>query len=147
MVDDASRVTMSLGLLAWPQHLNPTIDGRHHRTTGKGICVLQRHAVVRAAISFSHLNEPIFRLRPAKVEQWRIFVRGPFTDRQEPSRAVASNRLIPRRSDRLASIRAWIILLKSSPQLLNQRPVPAVQPDHGLGVFAEMAVPVPVRGQ
>src|SRR5215475_15066233 len=112
MVHDASRVTMRFGLLAWPQHLNPTIDTRHHRATREGIRVLQRHAVVRAAISIGQLDQPTFRLRPAKVEQRRIFVGAPFTNRQEPSGAVAPNRLIPRHGDRLASIGAWIIFLK-----------------------------------
>src|SRR5262249_56566778 len=74
MVHDASRVTMRLGLLAWPEHLNPAIDSRHHRATREGIRVLQRHAVVRAAISICQLDQPTFRLRPAKVEQRRIFV-------------------------------------------------------------------------
>src|SRR5262249_8946234 len=147
MVHDASRVTMRLGLFAGPEHLNPAIDGRHHRTTREGIRVLQRDAVVGAAIPLAHLRQAIFRLRPAKVEQRRIFVDGPFTNRQEPSRTVAPNRLIPRRSDRLTAIRAWIILLKRSPQPLDQRHVKTVQPDHRLIVFAEMAVPIPVRSQ
>src|SRR5262245_3265903 len=115
MVDNASRVTMRLGLLSWPQHLKPAIDGRHHRTAREGIRVLQRHAVVRATISVAHLGQPIFGLRPAKVEQRRIFVGAAFTDRQEPSRTVAPNRFVPRRGDWLTTIRAWIILLKGSP--------------------------------
>src|SRR5262245_21025975 len=112
MVDDTSRVAMGFCLLAWPQHLNPAIDGRHHRAARKGIRVLQSHTVIGAAVPFGHLRQPTFRLRPAKVEQWRILVRAPVTDRQEPSRAVAANRFIPRRGDRLTSIRAGIILLK-----------------------------------
>src|SRR5262249_32056019 len=147
MVDDASRMTMSLGLLAWPEHLNPAIDSRHHRATREGIRVLQRHAVVRAAISIGQLDQPTFRLRPAKVEQRRIFVGAPFTNRQEPSGAVAPNRLIPRHGDRLASIGAWVIFLKGSPQPLDQRHDETVQPDHRLIVFPERAVPVPVRSQ
>src|SRR5215472_11973402 len=147
MVDDASRMTMSLGLLAWPEHLNPAIDSRHHRATREGIRVLQRHAVVRAAISIGQLDQPTFRLRPAKVEQRRIFVGASFTNGQQPSRTVAPNRLIPRRRDWLTPIRTWIVLLKRSPQPLDQRHVETVQPDHRLIVFAEMAVPVPVRSQ
>src|SRR5262245_30285909 len=135
MVDDASRMTMRLRLLAWPQHLNPAIDGRHHRTAREGIRVLQRYAVVGAPIPVGELGQPIFRLRPAKVEQWRIFVSAPFTNRQEPSRTVAPNRLIPRHGDWLTAIRAWIIFLKRSPQSLDQRHVETVQPDHRLIVF------------
>src|SRR5262245_13742117 len=115
MVHDASRVTMRFCLLAWPEHLNPAIDGRHHRTTREGIRVLQRNAIVRTTVSLGQLGQPIFRLRPAKVEQRRIFAGAPFTNRQETSRTVAPNRLIPRHGDRLTAVRAWIILLKRSP--------------------------------
>src|SRR5882724_9876277 len=137
MVDDASRVTMRLCLLGWSQHLNPAIDGRHNRTARKWICVLQRNAVVWTAVPLGHLSQPIFRLCPAKVEQRRILVSSSVTGRQEPSRAVAPNRLIPRSGDWLTSIRAWIIFLKGSPQSLDQRHVETIQPDHGLRMFAE----------
>src|SRR5262245_36228168 len=103
MVYDASRMTMRLCLLTWPEHLNPAIDGRHDRTTCEGIRVLQRNAIVRTTVSLGQLGQPIFRLRPAKVEQRRIFVGAAFTNRQEPSRAVAPNRLIPRRGDWLTA--------------------------------------------
>src|SRR4030095_4607347 len=108
MVDDASRVTMRLCLLGWSQHLNPAIDGRHNRTTGKRIRVMQRTAVVWTDVPLALLSQPIFRLCPAKVEQRRILVSSSVTGRQEPSGAVAPNRIIPRLSGRVTAVPGWI---------------------------------------